>query len=138
MRRLLIAGALLLALVGHALAALPAFDTTKVYTSEAAFAAAIRPYQEAIARNPNDGEAHYWLGSAYLHLARMRRLGLIAYAPDAAQRAVASLETAVRLRPVPEAMLALLEAYAAVGDRAKYDALFDQVSHTLARPIPIR
>jgi len=48
----------------------PGFDTTRVY-DQPAFERAIAPYTQAIARDPNDAGAHYWLGVAYLHLARL-------------------------------------------------------------------
>ena len=123
-------------LAAVSLAALPAFDTTRLY-SQAAFAAAIKPYTDAVAQNANDAEAHYWLGVAYLHGARLFRFGLAPYAREFAARAVASLERAVRLRADPRTLMALLEAYVIVGDRQKSEAIFTRLG-TLAQPIPLK
>lgn len=116
--------------------ALPSFDITRYY-DQARFTAAIAPYTQAIARNPNNGRAHYWLGVAYLHMARFHRLRLAPFAAGFDERAVASLEQALRLQPAPEVMLALLDAYALVGAHAKHNALLERVS-ALARPLPIK
>lgn len=116
--------------------ALPAFDQTRFY-DQAAFERAITPYTAAIARDGNDARAHYWLGVAYLHAARFHRLGLAPYAAGFPPRAVASLEQSVRLRPATEAMLALLDAYAMVGDIPKYRALAARIT-ALGRPIQVR
>lgn len=124
------------ALSAPAAPALPAFDQTRFY-DQAAFERAIMPYTAAIARNANDPRAHYWLGFAYLHMARFHRFGLAPYAAGFSRRAVASLEQSVRLAPATEAMLALLDAYSMVGDIEKYRALAARVT-ALARPLPIR
>ncbi|MFN3483981.1 MAG: tetratricopeptide repeat protein [Planctomycetota bacterium] len=133
--------AAILALVGGLLAAparaqVPRFDTSRVY-SESAFAEAVRPYTEALARNPNDAQAHYWLGVAYLHAFRLHRWGLAPYAAGYGSRAVQSLERAADLDPRPVVLLALLEAYAAVGDRARFDSLIDRLGG-LAEPLPVK
>ncbi len=134
MIRILIATSLLLgALTTVSLAALPPFNTTRVY-SQAAFMAAIKPYTEAIAKNANDAEAHYWLGVAYLHAAQLFGFGLAPYASEFGPRAVASLERAVKLRPgfIP-AHLALLNAYRVVGDFGGVGGVLDRLL-TLAPP----
>ncbi len=136
MVRIVIATSLLLGVLATvSVAALPPFNTSRVY-SEAAFAAAIKPYTDAIAKNANDTDAHYWLGVAYLHGARLSRFGLAPYAADFAPKAVASLERAAKLRPtsVP-VLLTLLDAYRSVGDRANYDATFNRIM-SLAPPQP--
>lgn len=115
---------------------LPSFDITRYY-DRARFDAAIAPYTQAIARNSNDARAHYWLGVAYLHMARFHRLRLAPFASGFEARAVASLEQSVRLQPATEAMLALLDAYARVGAVKKHDALMERVS-SLAQPAPIK
>ena len=117
-RPLAVATALIVMLTAPGLAAVPSFDITRFYT-EAEFAAAIRPYTEAIARNANDAEAHYWLGVAYLHGARLHRLGLAPYATGFAAKAVESLERATKLRADVRALVALMEAYAVINDQAK-------------------
>lgn len=133
----------LLALVASPVAAataaavvLPSFDATRLYSAET-FAAAIKPYQDAIARNANDPDAHFWLGIAYLRGWQLHKFGLAPFAAGYAGRAVASLERAVQLRATPEAMVALLEAYAYAGDRSKYNALFERVGD-LAQPAPLK
>lgn len=125
-----------LALAPAAPPGVPSFDTTRSY-DRARFEAAIAPYTQAIARNSNDARAHYWLGVAYLHMARLHRFGLAPFARGFDARAVASLERSLRLQPASEVMLALLEAYAMVGASAKHDALLERVS-SLAQPIPIK
>lgn len=117
-------------------AALPRFDITRVYT-EAGFGAAIKPYTDAIARNASDAEAHYWLGVAYLHGARLFRMGLAPFAAGFAPKAVAELERAVELNPTVAAMLDLAEAYAMAGAIEKYDALMDRLG-SLAQPSPMK
>ncbi|HXF82115.1 MAG TPA: tetratricopeptide repeat protein [bacterium] len=116
--------------------ALPAFDQTRFY-DQAAFERAIAPYAAAIARNANDARAHYWLGVAYLHMARLHRFGLAPYAADFGRRAVVSLERALSLQPAPEVMLALLDAYTMVGAVEKYRALAARLA-ALARPVAVR
>lgn len=118
-RPLIVATALIIVmLAAPSLAAVPSFNITRFY-AEAEFAAAIRPYTEAIARNANDAEAHYWLGVAYLHGARLHRLGLAPYATGFAAKAVESLERATKLRADVRALVALMEAYAVINDQAK-------------------
>jgi tetratricopeptide (TPR) repeat protein len=136
MRRLAVA----LVVVGLAAvpvaAQVPRFDTARVY-SESAFTEAIRPYTEALARNPNDVQAHYWLGVAYLHAFRMYRWGLAPWAAGFGVRAVQSLERAAEANPQPAVLLALLEAYGLVGDRARFTALLDRLGD-LAQPVPMK
>lgn len=79
--------------------AVPPFDTTRVYASETAFQQAVQPYQAAIAANPANARAHYWLGVAYFHAYRLWRAGLAPYAAGYLSRAIASLEEAVRRDP---------------------------------------
>jgi tetratricopeptide (TPR) repeat protein len=125
-----------LALAPAAPPALPSFDTTRYY-DKARFDAAIVPYTQAIARNSNDARAHYWLGVAYLHMAKFHRFGVAPFAAGFEDRAVASLEQSLRLRPAIEVMLALADAYGMVGARAKHNALLERVS-ALIQPLPIK
>ncbi len=136
MVRIVIITTLLLAVLATvSSAALPPFNTNRLY-SEAGFAAATKPYTDAIAKNADDADAHYWLGVAYLHAARLFRFGVAPYAAQFPSKAVASLERAVKLRPTSfPALLALLEAYAMVGDRERYDATFDRMLQ-IAPPRP--
>lgn len=114
-----------LATVSHA--ALPAFNTSRVY-SEAAFAAAIKPYTEAIAKNPNDANAHHWLGVAYLHGAFLFRFGAAPYARNYAPRAIASLERALALRPgYLASLISLIDAYSVAGDRVGWTRAMDRM-----------
>ncbi|HEU5299789.1 MAG TPA: hypothetical protein VFW08_09870 [bacterium] len=116
--------------------ALPSFNQTRFY-DQAAFERAIAPYTAAIARNANDARAHFFLGIAYLHMARFHRFGLAPYARGFDRRAVASLEQALRLQPAAEVMLVLLDAYVMVGDLDRHNALAERLS-ALAAPLPIR
>lgn len=137
MNRILVFTVLLVGLLAvSGLAALPRFDTMRLY-SESQFAAAIKPYADAISRNASDAEGHYWLGVAYLHGARIFRLGLASYGADFAAKAAASLERAVQLKAEPAAMLALLDAYGMVGDHKKYNALIARIGD-LAKPLPLK
>ncbi|MBI2247943.1 MAG: hypothetical protein HYU65_08425, partial [Armatimonadetes bacterium] len=117
-------------------AALPSFETTRLY-SEADFAATIRPYTEAIARNANDAQAHHWLGIAYLHIAKLRWLGLASFGQDALARAISSLERAMRQRPRLATLMPLLDAYMMAGDMDKWRVAIDR-SFTLAPPLPLK
>jgi len=135
-RILIVTGLLVGVLATGTQAALPAFNTSRLY-SEAAFAAAIKPYTDAIAANAKDADAHYWLGVAYLHGARMFRLGLAPYGQEFGPKAVASLERAIQLRPASiRTYLALIDAYATVGDQDKVRATVDQMM-TVTRPAPV-
>lgn len=124
------------ATVVSAQAAPPPFNTTRLY-SEADFAAAIRPYTEAIARNANDAEAHHWLGIAYLHIAKLHRMGLIPFGQDVLARAISSLERAMQLRPQLATLMPLIDAYSMAGDLEKWRAAIDR-SFTLAPPLPLK
>lgn len=136
-RSLCVTGLVILTLAATAAAAVPPFNSVQFYT-EAEFAAAIRPYTDAIARDPSDAEAHYWLGVAYLYGFRLFRLGLAPYGREFAPRAIASLERAVQLRPAfLGALLALLEAYALVDDQVKWAATIDRLM-ALSPPLPLR
>src|SRR5574337_762677 len=105
MGRIVLITAVLIALVTtRGAAAVPAFKTTRLY-SEAEFAAAIKPYTDAIARNPNDADAYRWLGVAYLHGFRLYRLGMAPYGGGFGAKAVESLERAVQISPAPAVML---------------------------------
>lgn len=116
--------------------ALPVFNQTRFY-DQAAFDRAITPYTAAIARNANDARAHYWLGVAYLHMARFYRFGVAPYAAGFAPRAVASLEQALRLQAATDVIIALLDAYVMVGDIGKHNTLAERLSG-MAAPVPIR
>lgn len=135
-RSVLLAAGLVLLLAAGASAAVPPFDTSRLYT-EAAFAASIAPYTDAIARNAGDAEAHYWLGVAYLHGARLFKFGLAPFAEAFAPRAVASLERAMQLRPAMATLLALIDAYGMAGDLDKFFAAVDRAI-ALAPPIPLK
>lgn len=124
-------------LAAAAAAAVPPFNTMQFY-AEAEFAVAIRPYLAAVAQNPNDPDAHYWLGVAYLHAFRFFMQGLAPYARDFAPRAAAALERAVQLRPAFQpALLALLELYGLTGNWKKWAATLDRLM-ALNPPLPLR
>lgn len=116
------------------LAAVPPFNTARFY-SEAAFQAAIKPYTDAIARDARDVDAHYWLGIAYLYIAKQYRMGLVTYGGDFAARAIRSLEQAAGLSPTPRVLVVLAEVYGMVGDFQKRQATLDRL-FALSRPAP--
>ncbi len=135
-RFLIVIGLLVGVLATVSQAALPPFNTTRLY-SEAAFIAATKPYTEAIAANANDADAHYWLGMAYLNGARMFRFGFAPYGRDFAPKAIASLERAIQLRPASlRAYISLIEAYSVAGDRDQVRATLDRMM-TVGRPAPV-
>jgi len=135
MGRMVLITAVLIALVTAPVgAAVPPFKTTRLY-SETEFAAAIKPYTDAIARNANDAEAYRWLGVAYFHLYRLYRYGFAAFAGEYGAKATEALERSVQLKPEPAVMLTLTELYLTLGRADKYAALTDRLI-VLATPIP--
>jgi len=132
--------ALIMVLVGLAATAATAqavrpFNTLQFYT-EAEFRAAVAPYAAAAA-NANDATAHYWLGVAYLHVARQYRAGLSPWASGVAAQAVQSLERSVSLRATTAAVLALWNAYLMAGQLAKGLDLINRVAG-MAPSLPLR
>jgi tetratricopeptide (TPR) repeat protein len=104
---------------------LPPFDTTRLYLTEAAFTRAIQPYQQAITANRQDARAHYWLGYAYAYAFRQWRLGAAAYAAGYGERAVASLQEAIRLDG------GLVPAYLVLHDVYRLMGQFDRAAEVL-------
>jgi tetratricopeptide (TPR) repeat protein len=121
--RALAAAAVLVALAaaGPASAqALRPFDTQRLYLTEQAFAAAIRPYQQAIQANANNATAQYWLGYAYLVAYRQYLTGLAPYAAGYLAQAERPLSEAIRINPrLVEAYVALQHVYHLRGDDAR-------------------
>jgi tetratricopeptide (TPR) repeat protein len=115
-------------------AAVPPFNTTRLY-SETEFAAAIKPYTDAIARNAKDADAYRWLGVAYFHLYRIYTYGFAPFAGDYGTKAVEALERSVQLSPDPAVMLTLAEFYITVGNVDSYTGLTDRLIG-LATPVP--
>ncbi len=115
---------------------LRAFDQMGFYT-EAEFAAAIRPYTEAIARNASDAEAHHWLGISYLHVARQHRMGLVPFGGDFLDRAIIALERSMQLRPRLATLMPLINAYLMAGSLEKWQAAVER-SLTLAPKLPLK
>lgn len=135
MGRMVLVTAVLIALVTTPVAAaVPSFKTTRLY-SEAEFAAAIKPYTDAIARNPNDADAYRWLGVGYYHLYRLYRYGFAPFAGGFGTKAVESLERSVQLKPEPAVVLTLAEAYIIVGRPNQFAAMVERL-RPLATPIP--
>lgn len=95
MRLALIAVALAALAGAPALAAVPTYDVTKIRPTEAAFASSIKVYQDALAANPKDADAAYWLGNAYWSASILYRDGAIAYGADYLDKAIDALERAV-------------------------------------------
>ncbi len=137
MGRMVLVAAVLIALITAPVgAAVPTFKTTRLY-SEAEFAAAIKPYTDAIARNANDADAYRWLGVAYFHLYRLYKYGFAPFAGEYGTKAIESLERSAQLSPEPAVMLTLAEVYITVGRIDKYAALTDRLIG-LATPIAPR
>jgi len=138
MRLLLITVALITLTAANADAAhLPPFVPWDFYASDAEFAAVIRPYTEAIARNASDAEAHHWLGLAYLHVAKLRRMTLIPFGGNALGQTISSLERAMQLRPALATLMPLIEAYMMAGDLDRWRAAVDR-SVALSPPLPLK
>lgn len=118
---------LLLAAVASA-QAVPAFNITRLYRTEAEFTRAIQPYQQAIAANARNARAHHWLGIAYLTAYRQSQIGAAPYAGGYVPRAIASLREAISADPnLTGAYLALHDAYKITGEDAKANAVLDQM-----------
>jgi len=132
----LVAAVLIALITAPVGAAVPTFKTTRLY-SEAEFAAAIKPYTDAIARNANDADAYRWLGVAYFHLYRLYKYGFAPFAGEYGTKAIESLERSAQLSPEPAVMLTLAEVYITVGRIDKYAALTDRLIG-LATPIAPR
>jgi hypothetical protein len=133
--------AIVLILVGVATTAASAqavrpFNTMQFY-SEEEFRAAVAPYAAAASANANDPAAHYWLGVAYLHVARQYKAGFSPWASGAATQAVQSLERSVSLRPTLAAMMALWDAYVTAGQLEKGLAVINRISG-MAPPLPLK
>ncbi len=112
-------------------------STPRRLCSEAAFAQAIKPYTDAIARNANDAQAHRWLGVAYLVAFKQHRFGLAPHASEFGVRAAESLERSLQRNAEPPVMRALAEAYIVVGAQDKYAVLLDRLGG-VAAPISLK
>ncbi len=97
MRVVLIAVTLITLVGAPARADVPSYDLTKIYPTEAAFTGSIKVYQDALAANPRDADAAYWLGNAYWTASILYRNGRIAYGAGYLDIAIDMLERAVRL-----------------------------------------
>jgi tetratricopeptide (TPR) repeat protein len=119
---------------GAAAQAVPPFDVTRLYPTEADFTRAIAPYQRAIAASPTNARAQYWLGFAYLHAYRRWLMGAAPYASGYLPRALGPLQEAIKLSPgSPDAYLALHDVYTLMGD---YDRADEVIRQMLARVRP--
>jgi tetratricopeptide (TPR) repeat protein len=100
-------------LVGTAAgAALPSYDTTKRYATEAEFVRSIQPYQVEAALNPRNPDATYWLGYAYWETSIYYRNGWIDYGADYLDKSIAALERTVSIDDkYLTAWLLLISAY---------------------------
>ncbi|HXX38894.1 MAG TPA: tetratricopeptide repeat protein [bacterium] len=136
--RLVVACAAAAVLIGAAAAgaAVPPYNDTAVYPTEAGFQQSIAVYQRAVSASTQDADAYYWLGVAYFQASVLWNQGLISYGADYLPRAIDALERAVTLNPAGiGAWLVLQEAYADAGDLDKSTAASDNVaalSHDLS------
>ncbi|HKV45668.1 MAG TPA: tetratricopeptide repeat protein [bacterium] len=78
-------------------AAVPPYNLTTIYLTEGDFVRSIAVYQRALAANPRDSEAYYWLGVAYWEGSIRSRDGLVPYGAGYLDRAIDALEHAVSL-----------------------------------------
>lgn len=126
---LLLSAVLLLPAAAAAQQPLPAFDQGRVYVREADFQRAIAPYQAAIAANPRNARAHYWLGFAYLYAFRQYRGGLAPYAAGYVPRAIASLRQATQIDPnfIPAYMM-LHDALVLSGNLEEAAKVVDEIA----------
>ena len=121
------AGLLVVALIAGALiepsaAAVPPYDPARFYPTEADFARSIAVYERAIAADPQDGEAYFWLGDAYWLASELYRLGLVSYGAGYLDKAIALLERATGIDDKNlGAWIVLVEAYRTRADRARGD-----------------
>jgi tetratricopeptide (TPR) repeat protein len=97
LRALLIAITLSALMAVGVVAAVPPYDAAKIRPTEAAFMASIKVYQDALAANPRDADAAYWLGDAYWEASVLYRNGSIPYGADYLNKSIASLERAVSI-----------------------------------------
>lgn len=118
---LLVVGiALLLAAQASAQAVIPPFDTGLLYWTEADFMRAIQPYQQAIAVNPRNVRAQYWLGFAYYWGYVQYAAGAAPYASGYLTKAEGPLLEAIRLDPTNlDAYTILVDVYHLMGNMAK-------------------
>jgi tetratricopeptide (TPR) repeat protein len=113
--------------VASAQVAVPPYHTGALHLTEAAFARAIQPYQQAIQASAQNARAHYWLGFAYSHAHRHYWLGLAPYAGEYGKRAASSLEQAIKLAPnMIEAYSVLIETYHQLGEYEKANEMARQ------------
>ncbi|MDR7417494.1 MAG: tetratricopeptide repeat protein [Armatimonadota bacterium] len=99
---------------------LPVFNTSRLYLTEEDFNRAIQPYQVAIRADARNARAHYWLGVAHVYAYRQHLGGAAPYAAAYLDKAISSLEEAIKLSPgMLEAYMQLQDAYHLKGDLAR-------------------
>lgn len=128
--RLVALSAVLVALLATAALAqvVAPFNVTRLYRTDADFARAIQPYQQAVQANARNARAQYWLGYAYVFIYRQSLAGAAPYASGYLTRAVQPLQEAIKLEPTMiQAYLALHDAYALLGEYGKADALVEEM-----------
>jgi tetratricopeptide (TPR) repeat protein len=84
-------------MAGGVSAAVPPYDPANIYPTEGDFVRSIAVYQRAIAANPRDSDAYYWLGFAYWEGSLRSRNGLVPYGAGYLDRAIDALEHVVSL-----------------------------------------
>lgn len=97
MRRAVFTVASVALLAAVAAAAVPPYDFSRPYGKEQDFQQSIKVYEDALALNPADAQATYWLGIAYWETSVYYRDGDIKYGAGYLDKAISLLERAVRL-----------------------------------------
>jgi tetratricopeptide (TPR) repeat protein len=132
---------LLCAVLAAAQAALPIFNTSRLYTTDAEFNRAIQPYQQAVTANAKNARAQYWLGFAHLHVYVLWYHGGAPYASAFLPKAIDALSKSIEADPkMVDAYVALHDAYVLAGDLEKADKvttqMFENTRPKWLAPIP--
>lgn len=96
-RAALVAVGLMGLLAAGVVAAVPPYDASKPYPTEAAFMRSTQVYRDALTANPQDADAMYWLGDAYWEASVQYRNALIPYGADYLDKSIATLERTVSI-----------------------------------------
>ncbi len=109
-------------------------DVSRVYTSEAAFTAAVASLRQAAERSPRDPDVRYRLGLAYFTVWRQFEVGLVGYGRDYHRHAEAEFRAALAAAPTHlGSLLALYNLLRLRGDWREAEALVPSITR-LALP----